>query len=152
MTAHVVAQRPRQTPPAVPSGSLDPGDPARRRDRELDVVLVVEMAHDLRSPLTAIMFLTETLQDERHGPVSSPQRHALGLIYSAALGLCTAASDVLELARGGVRLTDPEAVPFSISELFNSVRGMILPLAEDGTAVTRAPGGGGWGTRGRFRG
>jgi signal transduction histidine kinase len=131
MTAHVVEQRPRQTPPAVPFRLADPGDPAASLSGPNGLELVVEMAHDLRSPLTAIMFLTETLQDERHGPVSGPQRHALGLIYSAALGLCTAASDVLELARGGVRLTDPEAVPFSISELFNSVRGMILPLAEE---------------------
>src|SRR2546425_335039 len=54
--------------------------------------LVVEMAHDLRSPLTSILFLAEALQ---RGPVSDAQRRELRLIYSAALSLCTTASDVL---------------------------------------------------------
>jgi signal transduction histidine kinase len=136
MTANAVAQRPWQNAPTVPLRLVDPGDTAAALSGPNGLELVVEMAHDLRSPLTAIMFLTETIQDERHGPVSDRQRHALGLIYSAALGLCTAASDVLELARGGSRLTDREAAPFSVSEMFGCVRGMILPLAEEkGLAV-----------------
>src|SRR3989454_10119641 len=70
--------------------------------------LVVEMAHDLRSPLTAVLFLAESLQNAESGPVTENQRRQLGLIYSAALGLCAAASDVLELARGGDRLVERE--------------------------------------------
>src|SRR2546427_11782900 len=66
--------------------------------------LVVEMAHDLRSPLTSILFLAESLRSGQSSPVTDPQRRQLGLIYSAALCLCTAANDVLELARGGDRL------------------------------------------------
>src|SRR3989449_7034468 len=92
--------------------------------------LVVEMAHDLRSPLTSILFLAEALQRGESGPVSDAQRRALGLVYSAALSLCTAASDVLELARGGNRLVDHQSEPFSVSEVFESARDMILPLAE----------------------
>src|SRR5437879_7369926 len=94
--------------------------------------LVVEMAHDLRSPLTSILFLAESL---RSGPCSSPitdpQRRQLGLIYSAALCLCTAANDVLELARGGDRLADREPRPFSIVEVFKSVRDVVQPIAEE---------------------
>src|SRR2546427_1571070 len=40
-------------------------------------------------------------------------------IYSAALCLCTAANDVLELARGGDRLADKEPGPFSIVEVLD---------------------------------
>ncbi len=93
--------------------------------------LVVEMAHDLRSPLTSILFLAEALQRGQSGPVSDAQRRALGLVYSAALSLCTSASDVLELAQGGNRLVDRRPEPFSVSEVFGSVRDMILPLAEE---------------------
>src|SRR2546427_3084970 len=93
--------------------------------------LVVEMAHDLRSPLTAILFLAESLQNAENGPVTESQRRQLGLIYSAALGLCATASDVLELARGGDRLLERGPLPFSIVEILNSVRGMVLPLAEE---------------------
>jgi signal transduction histidine kinase len=93
--------------------------------------LVVEMAHDLRSPLTSIMFLAEALRHGQSGPVSDAQRRALGLLYSAALSLCATASDVLELARGGNRLVDHRPESFSVSEVFASVRDMILPLAEE---------------------
>src|SRR3989442_1493594 len=61
--------------------------------------LVVELAHDLRSPLTSILFLAEALQQGQGGSVTAEQSRQLGLIYSAALCLCATASDVLELAR-----------------------------------------------------
>jgi signal transduction histidine kinase len=93
--------------------------------------LVVEMAHDLRSPLTSILFLAETLQRERSGPVNDRQRRQLGLIRSAALCLCAAASDVLELARGGDRLEEREPGLFSIRDLFAAVRDVVTPLAEE---------------------
>jgi len=115
---------------ALPFQPAEPEDLRAKLTGPNGLELVVEMAHDLRSPLTSILFLTEAIQDEQHGPVSDPQRHALSLIYSAALGLCTAASDVLELARGGTRLTDPEPEAFSVSEMLVSVRDVILPLAE----------------------
>jgi len=93
--------------------------------------LVVELAHDVRSPLASILFISEALQNGQAGPVTDSQRRQLGLIYSAALSLCATASDVVELARGGNRLTDRQAAPFSIAEMFASVRSMVLPLAEE---------------------
>ena len=98
--------------------------------------LVVELAHDLRSPLTSILFLAEALQQGQGGTVTPEQSRQLGLIYSAALSLCATASDVLELARGGIRLVDRSPAPFSVVETFASVRSMILPIAEEkGLAV-----------------
>jgi len=91
--------------------------------------LVVEMAHDLRSPVTAILFLAEALHQGQSGPVNEAQRRSLALIYSAALSLCEAASDVVEFARGGRRVVDCDPAPFSVTEVLISVRNMILPLA-----------------------
>ena len=93
--------------------------------------LVVEVAHDLRSPLTSILFLAETIQRGQSGPVSDLQHRQLGLIYSAALGLSTMASNVMELARGGARLADEDAAPFSIAETFESVHDIVSPMAEE---------------------
>ena len=93
--------------------------------------LVVELAHDLRSPLTSILFLAETLQRGQSGDVNEVQRRQLRLIYSAALGLSTLASDALELAREGDRLVDQESAPFSVTEIFNSVRDIVRPMAEE---------------------
>ena len=93
--------------------------------------LVVEVAHDLRSPLTSILFLAETLQRGRSGAVNPVQERQLGLIYSAAFGLSSVASDVIELARGGDRLVDLDPIPFSVTDIFESVRDIVQPIAEE---------------------
>lgn len=93
--------------------------------------LVVEVAHDLRSPLTSILFLAETLQRGRSGPINAVQERQLGLIYSAAFGLSSLASDVIELARGGDRLVDLDPLPFSIADILESVRDIVQPIAEE---------------------
>ncbi len=93
--------------------------------------LLVEVIHDLRSPLTSILFLAETLQRGQSGEVNPVQHRQLGLIYSAALGLSSVVSDAVELARGGEELADREVTPFSIAELFESVQGIVRPLAEE---------------------
>lgn len=99
--------------------------------------MVVEVAHDLRSPITSILFLAEILQQGRSGPITELQERQLGLIYSAAFGLSAMASDVLELARGGDRLVDLDPIPFSIADIMESVRDIIEPIAEEkGLTVT----------------
>ena len=93
--------------------------------------LVVGLAHDLRSPLTSVLFLADTLGRGRSGAVTDLQRRQLRLIYSAALALNSLSSDVIELARGGDKLVEKEPEAFSIAELFESLRDMVLPIAEE---------------------
>lgn len=91
--------------------------------------LVVEVAHDLRSPLTSILFLSETLW--RGSDLDEPRRRQLGIIYGAALGLIGMASDMIELAQGGNQLLDTEPTSFSVLEIMDSVRDMVRPMAEE---------------------
>jgi signal transduction histidine kinase len=77
--------------------------------------LLVEVAHDFRSPLTSILFLAEALRDGHSGPVTDVQRSQLGLVYSAAFGLASIASDIMDLAREEKDLTADEAEPFSLA-------------------------------------
>ena len=93
--------------------------------------LVVDLAHDLRSPLTSVLFLAETLVRGQSGPVNDLQRRQLRLIYSAALGLSTVTSDVIELARGGDQIVDKEAEPFSLTELLDALHDIVRPEAEE---------------------
>ena len=93
--------------------------------------LVVEVAHDMRSPIGSILFLAERLRSGQSGAVTEIQERQLGLIYSAAFGLSSLASDVIELARGGDRLVDHYPIPFSVSELLLSVRDILQPVAEE---------------------
>lgn len=92
--------------------------------------LLSEVAHDLRSPLTSILTLAEALRRGQSGEVNDVQRRQLGLIYSAALGLSSTASDVTELAHGGDSLAE-ESYPISINEIFESVQDIVQPMAEE---------------------
>ena len=91
---------------------------------------VVEMAHDMRSPLGSILFLVDTIRRGQSGSVNPVQERQLGLIYGAALGLSTLASDVVD-AINGDRLVDGRAIPFSISEVMLSVCAIVRPLGEE---------------------
>jgi len=96
-----------------------------------DLEWVVEMAHDLRSPLSSILVLAESLRDGRSGGVNDVQKRQLGLIYSAALYLCAEASDLTELMRGSDRLADRAPVSFSLTDLFDAVHDMVQPMVEE---------------------
>lgn len=92
--------------------------------------LVVEVAHDLRSPLNSITFLAETLRSGHSGPVTDQQRAQLGLIYAASLGISSIVSDVVDLAHAGGEQYKEEPRPFSIHSTFESVMSLVKPLAE----------------------
>ncbi|HRQ77449.1 MAG TPA: HAMP domain-containing sensor histidine kinase [Gemmatimonadaceae bacterium] len=94
-------------------------------------LLVTEMAHDMRSPLTSIRCLAEVLERGQSGPVTDLQRKQLRLIYGAALGLGTMASDVVEMARRGEELVDTECSPFSVAEVMSGVADLVRPLADE---------------------
>jgi len=93
--------------------------------------LVVEVAHDMRSPLTSILFLAELLHKGQSGALNDVQKHQIGIIYSAALGLENIASDMIEAARGGQRLSPENAVPFSVNDVMDAVVSLVRPMAEE---------------------
>jgi signal transduction histidine kinase len=91
---------------------------------------VVEIAHDIRSPLSSILFLVDTIRRGQSGPVSSVQEKQLGLVYGAALGLSTLSSDLIDAVRGE-RLVDGRPIPFSITEIILNVCAIVQPIGEE---------------------
>lgn len=94
--------------------------------------LVVEFAHDLRSPLTSIMFLSDTLRRGQSGEINDVQREQLGIMYSAALGMVGVANDLMDLAKSEVddAWHHSSEEPFSVQELVEKTRKMVAPMAE----------------------
>lgn len=90
--------------------------------------LLVEIAHDMRSPLGSILFLVERLRSDGVRPQDD---RALALVYGAAFGLSAMVSDVMELARGGDRLTAGEAGAFVVADVLSAVRDIAAPLAAE---------------------
>jgi signal transduction histidine kinase len=93
--------------------------------------LVVEVAHDMRSPLTSILFLSEILHRGQNGLVDPVQKRQIGIIYSAALGLVALATDMIEMARVGTELAARNPIAFSINETLSAVRDLVRPMAEE---------------------
>jgi len=102
--------------------------------------LIVEMAHDMRSPLGSILILAERLRSGAGGELSTVQVRQLGLIYSAAFGLSSIASDVIELARGGTTLVEQQPLPFSVADVLQSVLDILRPMAEEKRLTMTASG------------
>ena len=94
------------------------------------VTAVVEIAHDIRSPLSSILFLVETMRRGQSGAVSPVQERQLGLVYGAALGLSTLSSDLIDAVRGE-RLVDGRPIPFSITEVILGVCAIVQPIGEE---------------------
>jgi signal transduction histidine kinase len=99
--------------------------------------LLVDVAHDMRSPLGSILFLAEQMRRGQSGAVTEVQERQLGLMYGAALGLSGLASDVMDLARGGATLIQREPRAFSMTGVFQSVRDLVLPMVEERGLVLR---------------
>jgi signal transduction histidine kinase len=102
--------------------------------------LVVEMAHDMRSPLGSILILAERLRAGAGGDLAPIQQRQLGLIYSAAFGLSALAGDVIELARGGTTLMDQQPIAFSVSDVLQAILDILRPMAEEKKLVMRCTG------------
>lgn len=100
--------------------------------------LVVELAHDMRSPLTSILFLVDTLRQQlKRVPSNSAAPRQLNIVYSAAFHLSALVSDIVDLAQNGARLLEREPLPLSIAEMMRSVQEMVQPIAEEKKLAVR---------------
>ena len=93
--------------------------------------LLVEVAHDMRSPLTSILFLVETLRKKLAGAIDPAQERQLGIVHNASFGLSLLANDVIELAGGGDRLLEPQPTQFTLAETFYALSSILAPIAEE---------------------
>ncbi|MFH1765795.1 MAG: HAMP domain-containing sensor histidine kinase [Gemmatimonadota bacterium] len=90
--------------------------------------LLVEVAHDLRSPLTSITFMAETLRAGYSGELTELQKDQLSLIWSAAFGMMSVFSDLMDLAKDRANMLEESPGPFSISGVFEELRQMVEPM------------------------
>ncbi|HZD80322.1 MAG TPA: HAMP domain-containing sensor histidine kinase, partial [Actinomycetota bacterium] len=95
--------------------------------READ--LLAQVFHDLRSPLTSVLFLSDALYSGQSGSLSDAQRRQVQLIYAASLTLLTLVDNVLSSRNLEAGEVEPERVPFSLSALSGEVERITSPLA-----------------------
>jgi signal transduction histidine kinase len=106
-------------------------DSAESRPASADALNgMLEIAHDMRSPLAAILLLVEPIRRGQQGAVTPIQERQLGLIYGAALSLSTLANDIIDAARGECVGTSVQH-PFSISRTIQDACAVVRPIAEE---------------------
>lgn len=123
------AGEPTRAQPVPPGAGADV--PLARGER-LDVpAWIVDLAHDMRSPLMSILFLSETIRSGGSGSVTDVQGRQLALMYGAAFRLAALVDDVIDMRRGGQPLLGQQPLPFAVSETFGFVSDLLLPIAEE---------------------
>lgn len=119
---------------AVSDASQESGSPsaAAVQPALLDSENLLAAVHDLRSPLTSILLLVESLKSRNAGPVTDIQLRQLNLIYDAALGLNITSSNLVEALRAdGPASMANRLSPFSVAEVLYGVRDILRPVAEE---------------------
>ncbi len=122
-------------PAALPAEGL-PGSGEAERS------LLVDVAHDLRSPLTSILFLLERVRSGQSGPLTPLMERQLALVHSAAFGLSAVVEDLMLEGRSGIPMLEAPPAPYRPAQLLAEVGDIIGPIAaEKGVGVDLAPGG-----------
>ncbi|HKS05069.1 MAG TPA: HAMP domain-containing sensor histidine kinase [Gemmatimonadaceae bacterium] len=98
--------------------------------REPGLDLAVELAHDVRSPLGAMLTIAELLESGACGPVTDAQVRQLKCIQNAARGLSRMTEDVVDSGRVGALDVRGSASTFSIDDTLSSVHDALQPMAE----------------------
>lgn len=89
---------------------------------------LANMSHEIRTPLNAILGFSEMLET---APLNGEQKESLHYIRTAGKNLLTIVNDILDIAKIEAGMLPLESIPFSLSQLVDSIRTMILPAATD---------------------
>lgn len=88
------------------------------------------LAHDIRTPLTAIEGYCELMQDEIYGPVNDRQREALGRVRMSGRHLLSLLDNVMELARLNAGALQVEEEPVALFDVAREAVHMLIPMAD----------------------
>jgi len=92
--------------------------------------ILAEVGHDLRSPLTSVLFLAEALRDAPSIRENDQQVRQLGMIYSGALTMLNVVNNFMEFARSGNGRITAEPTMFSVEDLLEATRRTLQPMAD----------------------
>ncbi len=87
-----------------------------------------QMSHEVRTPINAILGLSEVLLDGSVVAPLSAQEKPLGFIRKAAQDLSVLVDDLLDLAKLEAGKMKVRRAPFAVGDLFAALRGMLRPL------------------------
>lgn len=107
-----------------------------RREGELKTSFLSNMSHEFRTPLTAIMSISEILLNRLDGELSAEQDKQVTLIHKSAESLAEMVNDSLDIAKVEAGKETLRVADFEVEDLFSTLRGMMRPLLRHNSGVT----------------
>jgi signal transduction histidine kinase len=83
--------------------------------------VLIALAHDLRTPLNAVIGYTQLLMEDSYGPCNEAQRDVLGTIERQALDLLSMLGGALDMARLDAESEPPRQDEFSLDEVLREL-------------------------------
>lgn len=117
----------RETNVALARANLELAELAHRREQ-----MVLEVSHDLRTPLTSIKGAADNLLDGIAGPLGESPREYVGIVRDHAERLIGAIGKLLQATRAETVKVDLDLEPIDLSALARDVVKSLQPIAEEG--------------------
>jgi signal transduction histidine kinase len=106
-----------------------------QRISELKTSFLSNMSHEFRTPLTAILSISEILLNRLDGELSEEQDKQVNFIRKSAQALAELVNDSLDLAKVEAGKVTVRVADFEVEDLFSALRGMMRPLLPQNSAV-----------------
>jgi signal transduction histidine kinase len=95
-----------------------------------EISLARQLAHDARSPVSALVVLAESLAQQLEPVVNGRQAYQLKLLRHAAASLDQLLGHLVELTGPSDEMALSDRKTFSVGELLSGVHDLLLPFAE----------------------
>lgn len=99
-----------------------------RRADEMKSSFLSEMSHEFRTPLNAILSLSQLLLDRSDGELTGEQEKQVRYIRKSGEDLLDTVNDLLDLAKIEAGKVDVTPAECDVGNLFSALRGMLRPL------------------------
>lgn len=106
-----------------------------KRASELKSRFLSNMSHEFRTPLNAILSLSDMLLNRLDGDLTAEQDKQVTFIRKSAASLTELVNDLLDLAKVEAGKADVRVSAFEVADLFSALRGMLRPLVNNNAAV-----------------
>jgi signal transduction histidine kinase len=122
----VRTERLRETNVALARTNLELAELVQRREH-----MVLDLSHDLRTPLTSVKGAAQNMLDGLAGPLTADQREYVEIIRDHAERLMGAVSKLLDAARACVVRVVLETAPVDVGALSREVVKSLQPIADE---------------------
>jgi signal transduction histidine kinase/DNA-binding response OmpR family regulator len=99
-----------------------------RRADEMKSRFLSNMSHEFRTPVNAILALSQLLLDRADGELTGEQEKQVTYIQKSGSDLLELVNDLLDLAKIEAGKIEIRPAVFEVSTLFSALRGMLRPL------------------------